>query len=55
MRARELWPSLLLPALLLVVFLVALTGEKPGNTACAGFQDQWVTTLDGHCVRLVPK
>jgi hypothetical protein len=51
---RLLWPYLTLPAVLLVVFLVALIGGSSDSGVCSGHDGQRVTTLGGRCALLVP-
>ena len=54
-RVRSLWPSLMLPAVLLVLLALAVLGGGGGSGICSGHVGQRVTTLGGQCALLVPK
>jgi hypothetical protein len=43
----------MLPAVLLVILAVAVLGGDDGS-GCSGHDGEWMTTIAGHCARLVP-
>jgi hypothetical protein len=44
----------MLPAVLLVFFAVAVLGGGDAGPPCMGHDEEWMSTIAGHCARLVP-